>query len=198
MDISNALIAKSDQLNAIDLIGAPSTVTIVNVEFVEGSEQPVKIFTDVFGQGRPFKPSKTVLRMLAGAWGRETNAWVGKRMALYREATVRWAGEEVGGIRIQALSDIAKPIVFNLPTSKGKHTKSTVQPLAAAAPPRNWLAEAATLTVAADLNRLGHAAHAAGADAETMGKLRAMLEGLTVVPVAEDVAGETAEEGVEA
>ena len=156
MDISNALIAKSDQLNAIDLIGAPSTVTIVNVEFVEGSEQPVKIFTDVFGQGRPFKPSKTVLRMLAGAWGRETTAWVGKRMALYREATVRWAGEEVGGIRIQGLSDIAKPIVFTLPTSKGKHAKSTVKPLAAPVqePVRDWPSEIDATTTTAALTAL--------------------------------------------
>ena len=181
MDISNALIAKSDQLNAIDLIGAPSTVTIVNVEFVEGSEQPVKIFTDVFGQGRPFKPSKTVLRMLAGAWGIETNAWVGKRMALYREATVRWAGEEIGGIRIQGLSDIAKPIVFSLPVSKGKNAKSTVQPLAAPVA-RDWIAEAIAAPTSKAVNQIGHAAKAAGATAETLAAIRATLADKTPEP----------------
>lgn len=139
MDISNALIAKSDQLNSIDLIGEPRTVTVVDV--VQGNpEQPVNIITDAFGPGRPFKPSKTVLRILVGAWGRETNDWIGHRMTIYREPSVKWAGEEVGGIRIEALSHIDKAIVFNLPTSKGKHAKSTVVPLPAEVK-RDWQAE---------------------------------------------------------
>jgi hypothetical protein len=133
MDISNALIAKSDQINSIDLVSGPQTVSIIDV--VQGNaEQPVNIITDVFGKSRPFKPSKTVLRILAGVWGKETAAWIGHRMTIYRDPSVRWAGEEIGGIRIQALSHIDKPVVFNLPTSKGKHAKSTVTPLAVDAP----------------------------------------------------------------
>ena len=128
MDISNAIIAKSDQLNAVDLMSGPRVVTVVEVR--EGNaEQPVVVITKEFGPARPFKPSKTVLRVLASAWGKDTTVWVGRQMELYRDPTVRWAGEEVGGIRIKALSHIDKAAVFNLPTSKGKHAKSTIVPL---------------------------------------------------------------------
>jgi len=130
MNISNAIQAKSSQLNAVDLMGGPQTVSVVDVT-EGGSEQPVNIITDTFGPGRPFKPSKTVLRMLGGAWGMDTAAWIGHRMSIYREPTVVWAGEEIGGIRILALSHIDKPITFNLPTSKTKHAKSVVSVLPA-------------------------------------------------------------------
>lgn len=133
MDISNALIAKSDQLNASDLTGSPRTVVILEVK--QGNpEQPVNIITDVFGDKRPFKPSKTVLRILAEAWGLETSAWVGNRMELFRDPKVRWAGEEVGGIRVKAISNIAQPQTSVLLESKGKYAKHTVQPLKAEAP----------------------------------------------------------------
>lgn len=130
MDISNALIAKSDQLNASDLTGSPRVVSIVEVK--QGSpEQPVSIVTDAFGDKRPFKPSKTVLRILAEAWGVETAKWVGQRMELFRDPKVRWAGEEVGGIRVKAITDITKPQTSVLLESKGKYAKHVVQPLAA-------------------------------------------------------------------
>lgn len=128
MDISNAIIAKSDQLNAIDLAGGSRNVTVTEVS--KGTiEQPVNIVTDVFGDKRPFKPSKTVLRMLALAWGKETTAWVGRSMTIYREPSVKWGGEEIGGIRIKALSHIDAPMEFNLATAKGRTAKSIVQPL---------------------------------------------------------------------
>lgn len=171
MDISSAIVAKSDQINSVDLTGGPQTVTVVEV--TKGSaDQPVNIITDVFGPGRPFKPSKTVLRILANAWGRETNDWAGHAMTIYRDPAVRWAGEEVGGIRISALSHIDKAFTMNLPTSKGKHAKSTVTPLTEPVQ-RDWLAE---LTLAADnpdaIGALGKAASDAGAPAATISAIR--------------------------
>ena len=134
MDVSKAILAKSDQLNATDLMAGPQTVSIVSVS--EGSaEQMVTIVTDVFGPSRPFKPSKTVLRVLANAWkSTDTQTWIGHKMTIYRDPSVRWAGEEIGGIRVSALSHIEKPIALNLPVSKGKHAKSTVTPIPAGAP----------------------------------------------------------------
>lgn len=162
MDISQAIIAKSDQVNAIDLVMGSQTVTVLEV--TEGNaEQRVNIVTDVFGPGRPFKPSKTVLRILAQAWGRETNHWVGHSMTIYRDPAVRWAGEEVGGIRVSALSHIDKPFTLNLPTSKGKHAKATVTPIATPKP-RDWAAELELAGNDVDaLYALGTAAKAAGA-----------------------------------
>ena len=179
MDISNALIAKSDQLNAIDLISGPRTVTITEV--TKGSpEQPVNIVTDAFGPGRPFKPSKTVLRIIAHEWGNETSEWVGRRMTLFRDPAVKWAGEEIGGIRIEALSHITKPVSFTLANSKTKHTKYVVNPLPDAAPTpqdtsgRDWSAE---LILAADdldaVAALGKAARDAHANAVTVAAIRA-------------------------
>ncbi|SIN72586.1 hypothetical protein [Agromyces cerinus] len=163
MDVSNAIIAKSDQLNSTDLIAGPQTVTIVTVN-QGNTEQPVNIITDVFGPGRPFKPSKTVLRILAAAWGKDTTVWVGRRMTVYRDPTVRWANEAIGGIRVKALSHIDKEMVFNLPVSKGKNAKSTIEPLPDAAPERDWLTELTTTGGDIDLiTALGKAAKQAHA-----------------------------------
>jgi hypothetical protein len=128
MDISNAILAKSDQLNSTDLASGPRTVVITDVK--EGSDdQPVNVYTDVFGRGRPFKPSKTVLRQLGKAWGRDTSVWVGRSATLFRDPTVKWAGEAIGGIRILALSHIDKAMSDMLPTSKGKFAKYTISVL---------------------------------------------------------------------
>jgi hypothetical protein len=36
--------------------------------------------------GRPFKPSKTVRRIMVAAWGPDASTYAGKRMTLYRDA----------------------------------------------------------------------------------------------------------------
>jgi len=103
-DVSFALEAKSDQLNAVDIMGAEPVIRIRDVNVKEG-DQPVSIYFDG-DHGRPWKPSKGMLRILAGAWGRDSQEWIGKHAQLYFEQSVKYAGKEVGGIRIKALSDI--------------------------------------------------------------------------------------------
>ena len=103
-DVSKALEAKSDQLNATDILGAEPVIRIRHVD-VKGSEQPIWVFFDG-DNNRPWKPSKGMLRILAAAWGRDSDAWIGKHVQLIFESTVMYAGKEVGGIRIKALSDI--------------------------------------------------------------------------------------------
>lgn len=103
-DVSFALEAKSDQLNAVDIMGAEPVIRIREVNVKEG-DQPVSIYFDG-DHGRPWKPSKGMLRILAGAWGRDSQEWIGKHAQLYFEQSVKYAGKEVGGIRIKALSDI--------------------------------------------------------------------------------------------
>lgn len=179
MDVSNAIQAKSDQLNAIDLAGGPVTVRILDVK-QGNADQPVNIITDVFGPSRPFKPSKTVLRVLVAGWNTtDTTTWVGQSMTLYRDPAVRWAGEAIGGIRVSAMTGLTKPLVIALPTSKGKTAKSTVTPLEAAPAPApvDWLA---ALAEAGDnptaLNKLGHAAKNAGAGEDVLGHIRTALK----------------------
>lgn len=174
MDVTNAIQAKSDQLNAIDLAGGPVTVRIIEVK-QGNADQPVNIITDVFGPGRPFKPSKTVLRVLVAGWNTtDTTMWVGQSMTLYRDPAVKWAGEAIGGIRVSAMTGLTKPLVIALPTSKGKTAKSTVTPLEVAPNDnRDWLA--ALNQAASDLatiGALGQAATQAGAPADVVQQIR--------------------------
>ena len=120
MDLTEAIIAKSDQLNADDLLAGPRTFTITEVKRGD-AEQPVAIVLKEFPAKRPFKPSKTVVRILVHAFGSETDDWPpGVRMTLYRDASVKWAGQEIGGIRVSHLSHIDKPLKVALAEAKGK------------------------------------------------------------------------------
>lgn len=154
MDLTQAIIARSDQLNADDLIGGPQTFTIAEVR--EGSsEQPVSIVLAEWLGNRPFKPSKTVLRILVHAWGKETDDWPkGARMTLYRAAEVKWAGEEVGGIRVSHLSHIDAPLKVALKESQKKKHLWTVLPLPDATPADPPLTDA-MIASATDVGQLG-------------------------------------------
>jgi len=129
MDLTRATIAKSDQLNADDLLSGPRTFTIAEVR--EGNdEQPVSIVLAEWPDNRPFKPSKTVTRLLVAAWGGESDDWPeGARMTLFRDADVKWAGQAIGGIRVSHLSHIKGKLKVALQESKGKKVLYTVDPL---------------------------------------------------------------------
>ena len=81
-DITATLQAKSNQLNAADLIGGPITVAIERVDVNVNAEQPVAIHLAGM-RGRPYKPSKGMRRVLADVWGPESDVWVGRRMTLW-------------------------------------------------------------------------------------------------------------------
>jgi hypothetical protein len=134
MDLSQTIVARSDQLNADDLLSGPRTFTITDVRRGD-PEQPVSIVLAEFPPNRPFKPSKTVLRILVHAWGKETDDWPEKpRMTLYRDDKVKWAGQEIGGIRVSHLSHIDNRLKVALAESKGKKTLHVVDPLPDSAP----------------------------------------------------------------
>lgn len=132
MDVSDAIVAKSDQINAIDIVGRDVTVTIVDVK-PGPADQPVHIFTDRYGASRPFKASKTALRDIVQAWGTDSTAWVGRRLTLFNDPEVLWAGQAVGGIRIRAMSHIDKAFEAKHIITRGKTKKVMIQPLADAA-----------------------------------------------------------------
>lgn len=134
LDISDTLAPKSDQLNGDDLIGGPRTFTIAEVRR-GNAEQPVNIVLAEFPKGRPFKPSKTVRRILVLAWGADAEQYVGRRMTLYRDAAVKFGGEAVGGIRVSHLSHIEKRITVALNETRGKKATHTIEPLPDTAPP---------------------------------------------------------------
>jgi len=127
MDITETIAPRSDQLNADDLLTGPRTFTVEKV--TAGSvEQPVEIHMAGF-PGRPFKPSKTVRRILVAAWGPEASNYVGRRMTLYRDPSIRFGKDEVGGIRVSHLSDIDKRLQLALTVTRGKRAPFTIDPL---------------------------------------------------------------------
>ncbi len=103
-DISNTLAAKSNQLNAVDL-PRPRVFRVLAVKVGGTTEQPIDVQID--GWPHPWKPCKSMRRVLAAAWGTESDQWLGKAVELYCDPDVLWAGERAGGIRISALSDIS-------------------------------------------------------------------------------------------
>jgi hypothetical protein len=134
VDLSQTIVARSDQLNADDLLSGPRTFTITDVRRGD-PEQPVSIVLAEFPDNRPFKPSKTVLRILVHAWGKETDDWPeNPRLTLYRDEKVKWAGQEIGGIRVSHLSHIDKRLKVALAESKGKKSLHVVDPLPDSAP----------------------------------------------------------------
>lgn len=132
MDLTESIAPRSDQLNAEDLLSGPRTVTVEKV--TKGSaEQPVNVHLVEF-PGRPFRPSKTVRRILVAAWGPDASAYAGRRLALYRDPAVRFGGQDVGGIRVSHLSHIDKRLTLALTVTRGKRAPYVVEPLPAGPP----------------------------------------------------------------
>ena len=129
MDISGTIAPKSDQLNADDLIAGPKTIRVTRVTANESSvEQPVNIYYDGDG-GKPYRPCKSMRRVLIAAWGADASVYAGRSMTLYRDASVTWGGMEVGGIRISHLSHLDKEMVMALTASKKARKLHKVLPL---------------------------------------------------------------------
>lgn len=126
VDISQIIKAKSDQLNAGDLIGGPVIVKVLGATSRSG-DQPLSIKID--GGFQPFKPCLSMRRVLAKLWGVETDAWIGKSMVLFNDPTVIWAGKPEGGIRISHLEGIAEAEEVPVRASKRAVTRYLVEPL---------------------------------------------------------------------
>ena len=128
MDISQALVAKSDQLNASDLTGAPIVATI---EAVRKGDAVKPVIIDLVGMnGRPWKPSKGQLRVIAHAWGTESDKWIGRLVKLANNPEVIYAGEKVGGVEVIAMSHIAAAFTIPVRISQKKVKQHTVTVLA--------------------------------------------------------------------
>ena len=127
LDITDTLAPKSDQINADDFIGRTAVVTVAGVERIAG-EQPLAVHLHEF-PGRPWKPGKTVRRILAAAWGTDAAQWAGRRMELFTDAEVTFGKVKVGGIRISRMSHLDKPLSLALTATRGKKQTHRIEPL---------------------------------------------------------------------
>lgn len=128
IDISQTVAPKSDQLNADDLIGGPRTITVTSVVRKDG-DQPISIHFEGDG-GKPYKPGKSMRRVLLQLWGSDGTTYVGRRMTLYRDNAVQFGGVAVGGIRISHMSGIQGAVTLALTVTKAVRRPFTVKPLA--------------------------------------------------------------------
>ena len=127
IDLRGTIKPKSDQLNADDLIGGPVTIRITGVSVGDG-EQPVSISFEGDG-GKPFKPGKSMRRVLVNLWGPDGATYVGRSLTLYRDEQVVFGGVEVGGIRISHMSHLQRETTMALTATKAKRKPFTVRPL---------------------------------------------------------------------
>lgn len=151
MDIANSLAPRSDQINADDLVAGPQTFTIREV--VGGkAEQPFDFL--LVETDRAFRPAVTMRRLIAAAWGTNGDAYVGRRLTVYRDPTIRFGKDVVGGIRISHMSHIDKRVEVKLQVTRGKRETFAVDPLPATAPPKDWDAVLSTALGLTDVDEL--------------------------------------------
>lgn len=125
-DLSKTILAKSDQMNADDL-AVPITIKITGVRVTEG-DQPTSINFEG-DNGKPYKPCKSMRRVLVRAWGANSQDYIGRYIALFNEPTVKWGGQEVGGIRISGVSHIDRDFAMPLTITRGQKKPFAVKKL---------------------------------------------------------------------
>lgn len=128
MDLSHTIVPKSDQLNADDLIAGNITIKVTDIKASDSPDQPVIIHYEN-DNGRPYKPCKSMRRVLIQAWGANGKQWIGKSMTLYRDPDVKFGGQAVGGIRISHLSDIDRDMNFMLTVTRARRAAYSVKKL---------------------------------------------------------------------
>lgn len=128
-DMTPIIQARSDQQNADDFMGGPRTIKITKVSLNPGSEQPCSISFEG-DDGKPWRPCKSMARVLVLVWGPDSKNYVGKSLTLYRDPDVKWGGMAVGGIRISHMSDMKSNAPLMLTVTRGKKAPYTVKPLA--------------------------------------------------------------------
>lgn len=127
MDMTSSIQAKSDQKNAEDFLSGPQTFTIEKVT-AGNADQPIEVHL-VESPGKPYKPSKSMRRVMVAAWGKEASQYAGRHLTLYQDPTVKFGGMVVGGIKISHMSHIDKKASFNLTVTRGKKATHTVEPI---------------------------------------------------------------------
>jgi hypothetical protein len=118
------IMPKSDQLNADDLIIGPITVTIDSQSLL-ASDQPVVLGISGY-PGRPYKPSKSMRRVLAAIYGEYMSKWVGRKLTLYCDPDVTFGKDKTGGIKISHASGIPADVTLMLTAKRGKRAPHTV------------------------------------------------------------------------
>ena len=134
-NIANTVAPKSDQMNADDLIAGPRTITITEVKSIGSPKDAQPIAIGYEGDdGKPWKPCKSMRRVLIQAWGDEGSEFVGRSITLFCDKNVMFGGVAVGGIRISHMSHIDDDLTLQLTVSRGQRRPVRVQKLSSPDP----------------------------------------------------------------
>lgn len=180
-DMSDTIAPNSDQLDSVDFLQGPRTFTIERVSKGD-AEQPVQIHLVDFP--RPWRPGKSMRRVLVACWGADASTYVGRRVQLFCDPKVVFGGQAVGGTRIAALSHIDKAKQVPLLVARGKSAIFTVQPLPDDAPApaqakqptvEELIADAERATTNDELNRIARTAAAATLTKDELGAVREVV-----------------------
>ena len=127
-DLSDCIVAKSDQLNAVDIIGTK----ILKITSVKRQGQiGAGIVIDYEGSnGRPYKPCKNMMRLIMSQWGSDGSNFIGRYLLVYCDNTVIYGGKPVGGIRIHSMSHIEQDFTFMQRINKTLRVETLVKKLA--------------------------------------------------------------------
>lgn len=128
ISLRHTIVPKSDQLNADELLAGPMTITVTGVTVNNSPDQPVSVHYQG-DNGKPYKPCKSMRKVMIFAWGDDGRAWVGRRATLYNDPEIKFGGIKVGGIRISHLSGINSDIAISITETKGKKKPVTIRKL---------------------------------------------------------------------
>ena len=134
-NLSDTIEPKSDQLNADDLLGGSRVITITKV--VRYDENGVGAFALNYegDSGRPFKPCKTMRKIIIHEWGADGDKFIGQQLNLYNDESVIYAGKDVGGVRISHMTGIQKTLKVSLNATRGRKQQYIIEPMQSATKP---------------------------------------------------------------
>lgn len=134
-DMTATIEPKSDQLNFDNFPpGVTRTIHITRVDVKPGVDQPVDVHFEGMN-GRVYRPSKGMRRVMVHIWGRDSAAYVGQSMTILGDPEVMFGGVKTGGIRISHMSGIKKPVTMALTATRANRKPFTVKPLVTEAEP---------------------------------------------------------------
>ena len=128
-DMSPTIIAKSDQVNADDLIGGPMTIKIESVDKRLNDPAGQTVWIHYGDQKKTYKPGLSMRRVIIGLYGNDSREWIGKQLTLFRDPEVPFGSAKVGGVRISHATGITEPKTIMIQTKKGVRKPWTVLPL---------------------------------------------------------------------
>jgi len=128
-DMTGTIAVNSDRLNADDLLIEPIDVTITAVTKIAGNGRGEKAKIAI-PPHMPYIPAKGMCVGLILCFGKKRSGWIGKKIRLFRNPDVIYAGKAAGGIQISH-AEISAPVTFMMAISRHVKVPFTILPFPA-------------------------------------------------------------------